>query len=197
MEPKDWNAIKAEYISTNVSYRKLAAKWKVSFRTLAGRGKRESWVNEHKKYCDAVVTGTVQKVAEKSARDFAKKIIKLQEIAGKLVDSLIEILEDPIQFKRHLVHTSVRTPEKSFSGYEDRIFDIANTSAMLNLSRVLVDLTGVIRDLYGIPTTVQQFYIDLASKRLVLDERRLKTGDAGCVEVKVVFASENIKELSQ
>ena len=40
----DWSKIKAEYISGGTSYRKLAAKYGVSFNTLQGVAQREKWV---------------------------------------------------------------------------------------------------------------------------------------------------------
>lgn len=39
----DWKKIKAEYIAGNISYRKLAEKYSVSFSTLRGFAEREKW----------------------------------------------------------------------------------------------------------------------------------------------------------
>ena len=39
----DWIAIKNDYINTDISYRKLAGKYNVSFATLRARAKKEDW----------------------------------------------------------------------------------------------------------------------------------------------------------
>ena len=63
----DWLKIKSEYVSGNISYRKLAEKYGVSFDTLQDRAKRENWTAEKKERHDSVTTATRQKIIEKTS----------------------------------------------------------------------------------------------------------------------------------
>lgn len=63
----DWNAIRAEYIGGDISQRKLAAKYGVSWRTLQDRAKREGWSEAKDDTRAKAVSITCQKAAEAAA----------------------------------------------------------------------------------------------------------------------------------
>ena len=86
----DWNKLKAEYISGGTSYRKLAEKYKVSFTTLQGVAKREQWVELRRQAQDKSDTKIVNSVAS----DIAKKSIKINDVADKLLDKIILLLDE-------------------------------------------------------------------------------------------------------
>ena len=51
----DWEAIKIEYVTENISYEKLANKHEVPYSTLIKRAYRERWTQEREKYRQEVV----------------------------------------------------------------------------------------------------------------------------------------------
>lgn len=60
----DWNGIRAEYIAGSCTYRELAEKYGVSFRTLGARAKREGWASLRRQACDKHVTAAIDTVSE-------------------------------------------------------------------------------------------------------------------------------------
>ena len=85
----DWNAIKTEYITTSISYRKLCEKHNIPFNTLQCRAKKEQWVEERNKHQDRVVAKSIQK-SESKAIDYKKT---LYEIAYKVARQLNDMTE--------------------------------------------------------------------------------------------------------
>lgn len=86
----DWNKIKAEYITTTISYRKLSEKYSIPFNTLQCRARKENWVMLRQQYQDDVVTKSVKEV-EKRAVDYKNT---LYELAYKIVKQIEEITEE-------------------------------------------------------------------------------------------------------
>ena len=80
----DWNAIKAEYISGNTSYRKIAAQYGVSFATVRARAEREKWTESRKKVQHTIV----QKTAQKTATAAADNAVIAERIRQKLLKKL-------------------------------------------------------------------------------------------------------------
>lgn len=80
----DWNVIKTEYITTNISYRRLAEKYGVPFNTVGERAKREKWTELRRQHSDKIVTKTVQK-AEDNWVNYKSVLYDLAyKIAGQL-----------------------------------------------------------------------------------------------------------------
>ena len=85
----NWRKIKAEYISTDISYRKLAEKHGVPFRTLADRAKREGWVGLREQACAKTVTTVVNATVDKQV----DRIKRLQDVTDKLLEKIEEAVE--------------------------------------------------------------------------------------------------------
>lgn len=184
----DWNAIKSEYITTDISYRKLAEKWAVSFRTLAERAKREDWTGGRDKHCNKIVAQTVQKVANKTASDYAHKLIRLQTAADSMSEVIADIFQDTEQFKRHIIQTR----DGDVWDVDCRTMDKIDAKAIKDITGALKDLALVMRNLYGLPTVQEQSAMDIAAKRLTLEEQKAgaNTGDddnTGLVEIATVL----------
>jgi hypothetical protein len=89
----NWNKIRNEYVSTNISQRKLSEKYKVSFNTLKDRAKRENWTKCKDETHHRITTKTLQKTAEKVAEsdsdihcDVELFLRKAQKRANELID---------------------------------------------------------------------------------------------------------------
>ena len=92
MADVNWLAIKNEYINTNISYRKLAEKYSVSFATLRARAKKEDWVAQRTAQQHKVSTA----VARKSAAVVVKKEVDRVARVTSAADALLEKLEQAI-----------------------------------------------------------------------------------------------------
>ena len=84
-----WNKIKTEYITTNISYRKLAEKYGVHYNAIANRAKQEGWVLQRNQYCDKTVTNTLDSISNKQV-DRAANLIS---VADQLLDKVKSLLE--------------------------------------------------------------------------------------------------------
>ena len=69
----NWFEIKNEYISGNISYRKLAENYGIAFQTLRYRALKENWFEERKKYRNKLGTKSAQKIIEKTSDERASQ----------------------------------------------------------------------------------------------------------------------------
>lgn len=90
MPDVDWKKIKAEYIRTEVSYRKLAQKYGVPPSTLARRMSQEKWADLRRQSNSKAIARIVETVAIKEA----SKVDKIQSIADMLLDKIAEKIAD-------------------------------------------------------------------------------------------------------
>ncbi len=86
----DWEKLKAEYIAGGTSYRKLAEKYGVSFNTLSGVAIREEWAKLKKQAQNKSTTKMVNAIAN----DMAKNAVKINDVADKLLDKIVMLLEE-------------------------------------------------------------------------------------------------------
>lgn len=77
----DWNKIKTEYITTNTSYRKLAEKYGIHYKTIAEKGKAEGWKELHSQHSHKTVT----KILECDTQKKVDRASKLMSVADKLL----------------------------------------------------------------------------------------------------------------
>lgn len=157
----DWNAIKTEYITTDTSYRKLAAKYGVTSVQVANVGKKEAWVEQRNRYLAEVLAKTL----EKSSEAESDRLTRLMETTGKAIDVVVSAFDDEKQFHRYVVEN------------EEKIFAKVDTKALKELTSVLKDLTGLMRDFYNIPTPAQAEAQRIAAARLELEQRKAAFDD--------------------
>lgn len=88
----DWIVIKNEYINTNISQRKLAEKYKISFNTLKDKANKEKWSSEKKEQHNKITTETQQKTAEiivSAEIDRVKKMLTLTDKAQEQIEEAL------------------------------------------------------------------------------------------------------------
>jgi hypothetical protein len=86
----NWSALKSEYISTDISYKKLCAKHDVPFHKLRKVAEREKWADlkaqaRHKES---------MKIVEKVAKQGADHTLKLYSVADKLLQKIENTLDE-------------------------------------------------------------------------------------------------------
>lgn len=86
----DWKKIKAEYIRGGISYRKLAAKYKVSPTTLQKRMKSEKWADLKKQK----EIKSNAKIIESEANREAKRVDDIQTVADLLLKKIEQGVSD-------------------------------------------------------------------------------------------------------
>ena len=77
----DWKAIKTEYITTNISHRKLAEKYGVHATRISTTASKEGWSAERERYRSKVLAKSVDAIGNAQAQRAAR----LQSVADKLL----------------------------------------------------------------------------------------------------------------
>ena len=172
----DWEPIKAEYVTTNISKKKLAEKYGVSVSALNYRSGVDHWGEQRRRHRDRVMEKTSQRMSDAAA----ERMAQLMGGSDKLLAAVLDALDDPAQFHRYLV--KVKEDGESFT--REEVFQKADTKAMKETAVLLEKLTGITRDLYGLPTREQE----LRQERLELEKQKLKSGFGEQTRIEVVFA---------
>ena len=96
----DWNKIKAEYITTDTSYRKLADKYSVDQATIARRAKKEDWVSKRQHHADK----TQAKILDADTKNKANRAERLMTVADKLLDKVDVLVSE----QEHLTAATIK-----------------------------------------------------------------------------------------
>jgi len=172
MQP-NWDKIRKEYINTNTSYRKLAAKHGVSERTLTARAIREKWREQADEQRDANVAAAARLAMEKAAKSVAAKREGKLDTLQAAADTMSEIIKEAVEHLRAM-------------GYEE-----LNPKIIRDLTAAMRDLAYVIRSVYDIPTVQEAEAMRIASSRLLLEQRRAELDDGQSVTVQMDGSAED------
>ena len=99
----DWQKIRTEYITTNISQRDIGKKHNVPYTTLKIRAKKEEWFKKRKEYqlkLDAKSTQETQKIKVEAAKNMTETMIDI-------VKEMIEDVKN--NFKNSLDYREKRT----------------------------------------------------------------------------------------
>ena len=80
----NWNAIRTDYITSNVSYRDLEAKYGVCYRQIAKKGKAEGWGSQRSQHNTKVVT----KILDDDIEQKVSSIERLESVADKVLSKV-------------------------------------------------------------------------------------------------------------
>ena len=91
---EDWDAIKTEYLTTKTSYRKLADKYGIHYKTIADRGKEEGWKELRSQHSH----NTLTKILECDTEQKVSRAEKLNNAADMLLGKVVALIEasDPM-----------------------------------------------------------------------------------------------------
>ena len=85
----EWQKIKAEYISGNTSYRKLAEKYGISFNTLKDRAVAEQWYKLRQQNHNKTTTEIIDAVNDKNVQ----QAVDIVGVADKLLGKISELMD--------------------------------------------------------------------------------------------------------
>lgn len=84
----DWQKIKTEYITTDISLRKLAEKYGIRYATVQDRSKKEEWITLR----DQHRTSTVSKILERDTQQKLSSAEKLNKAADLLLERVVALV---------------------------------------------------------------------------------------------------------
>ncbi len=175
-----------EYVTTNISQKALAEKYGVSAKSLGYRAAVDHWKERRKAHRDLVIA----KASEKASDAAAERMNLLMGGTDKMLYAALDAMDDPKQFYRYLV----KTKEDGEPVTREEIFDKADVKAMKDMTVLLEKLTGLTRDLYGLPNREQELRQQLAEERLALEKRKLQQELDGQRRIEVVFQDSGPEE---
>lgn len=151
----DWISIKNEYINTDTSYRKLAAKYNVSSTGIAKRAKAEDWVAQKEKLLSSRCTRVLQKTSDRLADKEVKRIERISTLVDELIDKLEQAARE---LDCHTVVNRVSAKRYTTDSTGDRVEittenkKISYRQGTIKVSEVK-QLTSALRDLRELHTT--------------------------------------------
>ena len=189
----DWEKIKTEYVTTDISQRGLIKKYKVNNVDLAKHSKEEGWVQARKDYKARATAKVIAKMCDKESTKQANQLSGLLDASYNLRDRIMKATADPDQFNRYLVTKGRKGGE--FETVEV-IKDKVDTKAIRELTQSMRALEDLIRSLNNIPTPAEQQRLDIERQKFELEKEKWekeKAERSTAHEVRVVFDTDDLK----
>lgn len=185
----DWAAMQTEYITGEISQRKLAEKYGISLATLSRIARKEKWAEKKKRYAVEVVEKAVRKHANKKANELAKELAA----ADKISDVIVQSLNDPEQFQRWIVNEGLGDGASETS---EKVFDKVDMRALKDAAATLKIIENMKRSISGLLTIQERQAMDIAERRMQLDEKKADA-DTKDTSVTIKFASDELEDWSE
>ena len=147
----DWDIIKAEYLTTDTSYRKLSKKYNISLSQVALKAKQENWVKQKN---------------DKSEQIGAIAI-------SNSTDEKIDEINDLISLNNRLI----KLVDRKIKGYETTGDEEPDVKSIKGLADTISGLTANVRNLKGIPTQAEKEAQKIAAGRLEIERKKLDGDD--------------------
>ena len=156
----DWEAIKIEYVTENISYEKLAHKHEVPYSTLIKRAYRERWTQEREKYRQEVVKKIYNRMSNAEAKKYTKVDRSLQRLAELIEKSLDE---DNREAYKYMIG----------EGADASMVDLGviNTDHLKKVAGLLKEVKEQMDELYGVLPLKDIKALELEAKRIEADAR--------------------------
>lgn len=135
----DWNQIKTEYITSDVSYRNLCEKYGVGRSSLGERASKEGWKRLRDEFRDKTVTKAVQK----NGQLMIKRVKRIHAIADRLLEK-IETAVDEIDLHYETNVTKTKTIEYNNDARPDKpTKEVVEEHIEVSEIRSVVDKAGL------------------------------------------------------
>lgn len=154
----NWDEIKTEYATTDISYREIANKHGIPYRTVVDAGRSQEWVKARETYRNKFIAKSI----ELAANERAKHLQSIASSADKMANVIHSVMDDTKQFFRRIDITTG----------EEKISKKVDSKAVRELTAAMKDLTAVLRNVYDIPTQAEQVSMELARERLEIERKK-------------------------
>lgn len=186
IEQGQWEQIKTEYITSEISYRALAKKYGISFSCLQSRGKAENWVGLREECRDKIVQKSVDLISDEQANRIARAL----RIGDKILDRIEEALDDIDK----LLVKKTTTVKRIGKDEDDNPVEITRSSDDVELREVKVDtlalkqIASTLRDLKEIKVFTAE--LDKQEQEARIRKLQKDVQDDGANDIKVVMDSD-------
>ena len=166
----DWDKIRTEYITSDLSLKDISDKYGVSQRLVNTKSSEQGWVDQRKEYNAKVVEKAVNKVAAKRANQLAKELA----IADNISNVLKKALDDAEQFNRYIIDTTTRVDGTEIRTSEEKTFEKVDMRALKDAAAALRLVEEMKRSMAGILRVEEINRNRREEKRLRLEEEKLQ-----------------------
>ena len=166
----DWDKLRTEYITSDLSLKDISDKYGVSQRLVNTKSSEQGWVDQRKEYNAKVVEKAVNKVAAKRANQLAKELT----IADNISNVLKKALEDAEQFNRYIIDTTTRVDGTEIRTSEEKTFEKVDMRALKDAAAALRLVEEMKRSMAGILRVEEINRNRREEKRLKLEEEKLQ-----------------------
>ena len=166
----DWDKIRTEYITSDLSLKDISEKYGVQQRLVNTKSAEQGWVDQRKKYNAKVVEKAVNKVAAKRANQLAKELA----IADNISNVLKKALDDAEQFNRYIIDTTTRVDGTEIRTSEEKTFEKVDMRALKDAAAALRLVEEMKRSMAGILRVEEINRNRREEKRLKLEEEKLQ-----------------------
>ena len=166
----DWDKIRTEYITSDLSLKDISEKYGVQQRLVNTKSAEQGWVDQRKKYNAKVVEKAVNKVATKRANQLAKELA----IADNISNVLKKALDDAEQFNRYIIDTTTRVDGTEIRSSEEKTFEKVDMRALKDAAAALRLVEEMKRSMAGILRVEEINRNRREEKRLKLEEEKLQ-----------------------
>jgi hypothetical protein len=136
----DWQKIKTEYITTDISLRKLSEKYGIRYATVQDRSKKEGWITLRDQHRTSTVSKTMKKISDRQSDKLAridgitdKLLMKLEQAVGELD---LEIIKRKTKLEDDGLEVTTETMEAREGGIVDRAGLRHLTAALKDLKEI-------------------------------------------------------------
>ena len=185
----DWDAIKTEYVTGDLSIKALQKKHSLSRGDICKHSKEEEWVKAREKYRARAVTKAVTKSCKKRADELAGVL----DASYKIRDRIMGAVDDPQQFNRYVVTEGRKGGEFHT---EEVILDKVDTKAIREMTQALKAVEGLIRSLNNIPTEAELQRLQIERERFELEKEKWEKEKAemqSAHEVRITFDTDEVE----
>ena len=178
----DWDAIKTEYVTTDISIRALSEKHKIDKNLVASHCKNDKWVKARKDYRTRVTTKAITKSCNKRAAELSE----LFDIALNVKDTLKKASKDPEQFNRYIVQYGTGNGKYDT---EERIYDKVDMRAVKDLMQSMKVLEDIMRSVGNIKTDAEEQRLRIEKEKW----EREKAEQSAAHEVHITFDTDDLE----
>lgn len=182
----DWVQIRAEYVTTKTSLRKLAEKYGVAKSAVDKRSRKEGWVEAREAYNKALC----EKVIEKTAEEQSDKLSALMIAADEMTAVIQAALSDKDQFYRYIIDGVSVNDDEAVVKKTETTFKKIDTKAVREMVAAMKDLTSVVRNLHSLPTLAEMQARELAIERFKLEKAKAEKDEQKDNKIEIVFGDD-------
>jgi hypothetical protein len=88
---QEWEKIKTEYITSEISYRNMATKYGIPYGRLQMRGREEDWKGQRAEYKENLLKKSIDLICDEQAHRIARAVMIGDKMLEKVEESLNEI----------------------------------------------------------------------------------------------------------